>query len=378
MATTIYGYDKNTNYQKLINEAVKAGDYTSAAIYEAQRNEKIDGEGIAGYDKTNHYASYLPSSQSSGYQKELDEALQRLTNAKFEWNEQDDAAVSAYKKAYLREADRSMRDTLGQYSTMTGGIPSTQAVAAASQAADYYKSQLADKIPELRSTAYAEWLQGQQLEQNNINMLMQAESAKQSAYNMRINEALTRWQQLGTADEQVAAILGVAVGTPTSSQSYQNWQQEQQGKSDAYTMAMTLLQAGQMPSADTLAAAGIAAEDANALLKAYTTPVYSGGGGGGKRSSGSGKALTSDIWDTLAAKAQAAGNPDAVTADLAKYAALGYDTQPFYTWLLMYGLTGAQQNDGTITGGYTSGQSQGRGGGSGYAGTIVRNTQSVK
>ena len=34
-------------------------------------------------------------------------------------------------------------------------------------------------------------------------------------------------------------------------------QQGQQEKSDAYTMAMTLLKAGQMPNEDTLAAAGI-------------------------------------------------------------------------------------------------------------------------
>ena len=34
-------YDKNTDYQALIDAAVKKGDYAAAAKYEQQRNEKI-------------------------------------------------------------------------------------------------------------------------------------------------------------------------------------------------------------------------------------------------------------------------------------------------------------------------------------------------
>lgn len=258
MATSVYGYDKNTDYSKLMQEAVKKGDMARAAIYEAQRNEKIAGEGLTQYQATNQYASYLPGSYSGqGYQNpyldELNAAIGRLQDG------------SAYKKAYLREADRTMQDTLGQYATMTGGIPSTQAVAAASQAADYYKSQLGERLTDL--------------DLQNANLLLAAGSQAQSDYQMMISGALDRWSRLGYADDQVAQILGVAIGTPTTDQSYLNWQQGQQDKADAYTMAMTLLQAGQMPNADTLAAAGITAEDAQKLFSAYTTPVYSGGGG---------------------------------------------------------------------------------------------------
>lgn len=41
-----FGYDKDTDYSKLMEEAAANGDYVRAAIYEAQRNEKIAGEGL--------------------------------------------------------------------------------------------------------------------------------------------------------------------------------------------------------------------------------------------------------------------------------------------------------------------------------------------
>lgn len=47
-------YDKNTDYQKKINEAIARGDYSSASEYEKQRNEKIDAEGLK-IAKTNNY-----------------------------------------------------------------------------------------------------------------------------------------------------------------------------------------------------------------------------------------------------------------------------------------------------------------------------------
>lgn len=54
----------NTDYQALINAAVAKGDYTSAAQYEQQRNNKINsmnaaGTNTAGYGTTNNYAGWL-------------------------------------------------------------------------------------------------------------------------------------------------------------------------------------------------------------------------------------------------------------------------------------------------------------------------------
>ena len=314
MAAPVYGYSKDVDYSKLMQEAAAKGDYARAAIYEAQRNEKIAGEGLTQYQQTNQYASYLPGS-SQGYKnpytEELDAAFARIQD------------TGAYKKQYLQEADRTMRDTLGQYATMTGGIPSTQAVAAASQQADYYKSQLGQQLADL--------------DRQNAGLLLSASQNAQNEYQMMISEALDRWTRLGYADDQVAQILGVGVGTPTSDQSYLNWQQGQQEKSDAYTMAMTLLQAGQMPGADTLAAAGITAEDAQKLYEAYTTPKYTGGGSGGgsggrSGSASSGKALSDKLWDELE-KVWSSGDENAFNNAVASLQARGYDVIPFYEYL---------------------------------------------
>ena len=364
MAAPVYGYSKDVDYSKLMQEAAKKGDMARAAIYEAQRNEKIAGEGLTQYQKTNQYASYLPGSSSgSGYKNpyidDLNAALARIQD------------TGAYKKQYLQEADRTMRDTLGQYATMTGGIPSTQAVAAASQQADYYKSQLGQQLADL--------------DRQNASLLLSASQNAQNEYQMMISEALDRWTRLGYADDHVAQILGVGIGTPTSDQSYMNWpmgqqeqeaqreqdyrawqmgQQEQeaqreqnyrawqmgqQDKSDAYTMAMTLLQAGQMPNAATLAAAGITAEDAQKLYAAYTTPRYTGSGGGG-RSSGSssgssGKTLSDKLWNDLE-KVWSSGDENAFNNAVASLQARGYDVTPFYEYLDSITGTEAAPNGG--------------------------------
>jgi len=58
------GYNKETDYQAKINEAVKNGDYESAAKYEQSRNEKIDKENLS-YEKTNKYKGWLDTTDYS-------------------------------------------------------------------------------------------------------------------------------------------------------------------------------------------------------------------------------------------------------------------------------------------------------------------------
>ncbi len=57
-------YNKDIDYQEKINEAVKNGDYVSAAEYEKSRNEKIDGEKLS-YEKTNRYSGWLDKTDYS-------------------------------------------------------------------------------------------------------------------------------------------------------------------------------------------------------------------------------------------------------------------------------------------------------------------------
>lgn len=164
------------------------------------------------------------SGYQSPYADQLNSVLAGLQGSKWEgWNKDTDPSYQAYRKEYLREADRSMEDTLGLYAQNTGGIAGSRAIAAASQAADYHKSQLNDKIPELYDNAYNRHLGEVANQQNMANILMNAESQAQSQYYNQINYALNKWAQMGYADQEVAGILGVTAGTPTSDQSYTDW-----------------------------------------------------------------------------------------------------------------------------------------------------------
>lgn len=60
------GFDKNTDYQSQINDAVSKGDYTLAAQLEQKRNDKINAGYGGNNTTTNLYSQYLPGNSSPG------------------------------------------------------------------------------------------------------------------------------------------------------------------------------------------------------------------------------------------------------------------------------------------------------------------------
>ena len=77
----------------------------------------------------------------------------------FRYDPETDPVYASYRKTYTREGRRAGEDTLGQYSALTGGRPSSAAVTASQQAGNYYAAKLADKVPELYRDAYDRYLQ---------------------------------------------------------------------------------------------------------------------------------------------------------------------------------------------------------------------------
>lgn len=300
-----YGYDKNTDYTKLINGDIERQDWRSAAIHEAQRNEKVLGEGLTQYQTTNHYSAYLPR------QEEISSGMDRLAqNQPWKYNAADDPAAQAYRKEFLREADRQTRDTLGSYAQMTGGVPSTAAVSAAQQAGNYQRAQYADKIPELMQADFNRFMTQREQDRSDLSLLASLDrqagqdslelqqwdwtKQQQEWENQRQQEqtayqrALNRWATLGYADEQVSAALGVPVGTKTSDQQYQQsqleyqqWQRQQQERATAYDRVMTFLMIGQMPDDAALAAAGLSRAEAQKIASYYAARLAAGNGGTG-------------------------------------------------------------------------------------------------
>lgn len=118
----------------------------------------------------------------------------------FSYDVESDPVYSAYKKQYAREGRRATQDALGSAAAATGGIASSYATAAASQAGDYYASQLSDKVPELYQNAYSRYL----------NELNQWNTDRSFDYEQYVDEINAQ-----TADRQEAlqkAIYGAQYG----------------------------------------------------------------------------------------------------------------------------------------------------------------------
>lgn len=320
-------YNRDTDYQKKINQAAAIGDNTAAAVYEAQRNAKIQGEGLTGVSQTNRYTDYLPDTsvirsitrqeQSPGiaetvqktttyqnpYQKELDRMVNDYTKSSFSYNQDTDPAAQAYRENYIRNGQLAMQDTMAQAAARTGGLASSYATQTGQQAYNSYMSDLNAQLAGLRQQAYENYLSDQALQQNRINTVAGLGQQAENSYYNRINDAMNRWATLGYADDTVAGILGVAAGTPTTDQSYRTWQQNfQQAQQDqavadanrayANDLAGQMLQLGLTPETATLQTAGISAADAAALSDFYKQQLAlaqtGGSGGGGSYGSGSG------------------------------------------------------------------------------------------
>lgn len=194
---------------------------TGQITYNPMSGQQSDGQA---YLQQNAAGMSGSSGYASPYAERLNQVISDIEGSKWEgWDANTDPSMQAYRKQYLREADRTTEDVLGQYAQNTGGIAGSQAIAAATQAGDYYKSQLADKVPELYENAYSRYLNEVAQKNDLASLLMNAENQAQNQYYQSINYALTKWEQMGYADQEVASILGVTAGTPTSDQSYSDW-----------------------------------------------------------------------------------------------------------------------------------------------------------
>lgn len=203
-----YKYDKDTDYQALIDQAVQGGDYASAAIYEQQRNAKISGEGLD-YAPTGKYEQYLPYQETRDYddsarqqaeqllgqtddpyQADVDRLLDSLLGADFNYDPASDALYGAYRKQYLREAELAAQDALGDAAALTGGRASTAAVTAAQQASNYYRAKAADKLPELYQLAYDRYRGSRDDKRDTLDALLSVRENDRDAAWRRISALL--------------------------------------------------------------------------------------------------------------------------------------------------------------------------------------------
>ena len=276
--------------------------------------------------------SWLDNLGESSYQYDADgkisAALDAMLNRKpFSYDAVSDPLYQQYRKQYTREADRSAEDVLGKTAVMTGGMPSTAAVAASQQASDYQMSQMTDKIPELQQLAYSMYQDKLSGDRADLNTLIGIED---NNYNRWLADRNYLYQlardQVG--DQQTADAL--AYQKQQDKMNY-DYQKERDAIEDARYDAEWQYKLQQ-------AAAQAASK--------------SSGGGSSRRTSGSGAGGSSGgtmDYEGLFAAAQASGNPKSWLAQKANYQKYGFTSSSglysdYENWL--EGQNGGSSGDG--------------------------------
>lgn len=308
------GYDDNPDfdYSRYIGQLMDAGysDVDELSRLRNERSAKALNIGMSQYANddfarsVDEYIAGLRSKQAVTaqapaytpvYQDQLKTlAEQLLSRNPFSYDPATDPLYSSYRKQYTREGQRASADALAQASAMTGGMPSTAAVAAATQAGDYYAAKMADVIPELYQLAYSMYQnEGDQMRQN-LSTLRALEQ-----------DNVDLWtRQLGQFNTDRSFKYGVQRDAVADEQ--QAWQNryneqrdavadEQQAWQNKYNAAILAAEYGDYTG---LAELGITPNLGNieAMTRAGSSSLLKGSSGGG--SSGSGKKSTPSATTT--------------------------------------------------------------------------------
>lgn len=247
------------------SEYIKLGTGASPAKADTSWLDKL-GDSSYNYD------------QSGQISAKLDALLNRTP---FSYDAASDPLYQQYRKQYTREADRSAEDVLGKTAVMTGGMPSTAAVAASQQASDYQMSQMTDKIPELQQLAYSMYQDKLSGDRADLNTLIGLED---NNYNRWLADRNYLYQlardQVG--DQQTADAL--AYQKQQDKLNY-NYQKERDAIEDArynaewqYKLQQAALQAAQRASGGTRRSTNVTAPpseaDYNGLFAAAQESGY--------------------------------------------------------------------------------------------------------
>lgn len=308
-----YGYSGGGDggqYVKLDKQQQAAApfSYESAPTYTARYQNQLDALTQELINRAPMDTSGAPTFASEFGDEIRQRTADYINRAPFSYDHTQDPSWQAYKKQYTREGDRAAANTMGEYAAMTGGMPSTAAVAASQQAGDYYRAQMADKIPELYRAAYEMYLGEGERQLQGINLLRSLEADNRDAFSGDWN----RWYELtrGAYDDETSrlrsgidALSGLESAARANYESeYNRWyNQNRQLYEDAQQREATEYERSQNERNNQIALAQAAAEYGdysglrelgiepnaqnlyNLALAAAgrTTPVGSGSSGGG-------------------------------------------------------------------------------------------------
>ena len=325
-----YGYDPNVDYQALINDAVAAGNYQLAAIYELQRNAKIAGQGMD-YEQTNLYSSYLPggvnysSTTTTTYPNlsDLSPMINQLYDAadqqiKTNMNYETQQAADQLRRA-LQDAQGSYEDAIARQLIETqqardaqalrnqvngdrGGIGSAQVDSIVNTGAKNREAIAAQQRQLSTDTARQLADLRAQGKYEEANQLLQSAQQRLAA----LYEEQVRLQQMQETQKSTLASLGSqylsaglvpnqamldAMGIDAqTAQLYADYAKQQNNASQLAALGSEYLSAGLMPNQAMLDALGIDAATAQQYIDYVNSQAKSGGTSGNGGDGGDGGA----------------------------------------------------------------------------------------
>ena len=262
--------------------------------------------------------SQQPAAFQSAHMNNLNNILNSIMGRKsFSYDMSNDPFYNNYKQMYINAGKQAMGDTVGQMSALTGGYGNSWAATAGQQQYNEYLQKLNDRVPELQQMALDRYNAEGDLLNTQYNLLSDAYNREYADYQDQYNRWLNERDYMQNAYETERGYDYDAYNN-----SVNNWfnvagMERDQSNTDRayyYDWAMTLLENGKMPSADTLLKAGLSADEINMLL---------GGSGSGGSSKGKGSGSSASVpgvndavnaaTDVVNAAAQVAGNVNNIT-----------------------------------------------------------------
>lgn len=178
----------------------KTDDQRALAHAGADKTRRDYGGYTGGDDGSKYYLaepspmSYKSDEFKNPYAEQRDSLMNSLMNREqFSYDPNSDPLFQSYRQMNLREADRATQNTLGQAAAMTGGMPSTAAINAASQAGDYYRAQINDALPQFADSAYQKHIDELGLDFDTLSALNSLSQQKRDEYDTDRNFAYNQW-----------------------------------------------------------------------------------------------------------------------------------------------------------------------------------------
>jgi len=246
---------------------------TQKQLEAARQNQSPSQQTVAAQQAYQQVQSAKPKAYVSAHEQQLSDLYNKIVNRPaFAYDAAGDPVYQQYKDQYIRQGQRAMKDTQGQAAALTGGYGSSYAVTAGNQAYQEQLTHLNDTLPQLYQQARSRYdAEGQQMKD-----LFALTQERESQDYSRWADAYQRWQnEHSQAQRAYESQRDYEQKNRQAQLSY--WQGVAQaengdyrkGQSQAYGLALEMIQAGKTPDDSLLWQAGLSARDVEVLQTMY-------------------------------------------------------------------------------------------------------------